>query len=219
MTMIDIQGLEDFFGDMDFKVAGTKEGITAIQMDLKIDGLTPEIIKEALEVTRKGRLYILDEIMLKAIPAPRAEVSKYAPKMITLKIDPEKIGDVIGKQGKVIQSIQAETGTKIDIEDDGTVYIASTDKDGCLKAKEYVEAIAFDPEPGMIFTGKVTRILSFGCFVEIAPGKEGMVHISKLDKKRVEKVEDVVSVGDTIKVVSLGTDEKGRLNFSRKDAL
>ena len=219
MTMIDIQGLEDFFGDMDFKVAGTKEGITAIQMDLKIDGLTPEIIKEALEVTSKGRLYILDEIMLKAIPAPRAEVSKYAPKMITLKIDPEKIGDVIGKQGKVIQSIQAETGTKIDIEDDGTVYIASTDKDGCLKAKEYVEAIAFDPEPGMIFTGKVTRILSFGCFVEIAPGKEGMVHISKLDKKRVEKVEDVVSVGDTIKVVSLGTDEKGRLNFSRKDAL
>ena len=219
MTMLDIQGLEDFFGDMDFKVAGTKKGITAIQMDLKIDGLTPEIIKAAFEQTKKGREYILDEVMLKCIPEPRAEVSKYAPKMITIKIDPEKIGDVIGKSGKVIQAIQAETGAKIDIEDDGTVYIAAVDKDATLRAKAYVEAIAFDPEPGAEFLGKVTRIMSFGAFVEIAPGKEGLVHISKLDKKRVEKVEDVVSVGDTIRVKVLGTDEKGRLNLSRKDTL
>ena len=219
MTMLDIQGLEDFFGDMDFKVAGTKKGITAIQMDLKIDGLTPEIIKAAFEQTKKGREYILDEVMLKCIPEPRAEVSKYAPKMITIKIDPEKIGDVIGKSGKVIQAIQAETGAKIDIEDDGTVYIAAVDKDATLQAKAYVEAIAFDPEPGAEFLGKVTRIMSFGAFVEIAPGKEGLVHISKLDKKRVEKVEDVVSVGDTIRVKVLGTDEKGRLNLSRKDTL
>ena len=219
MTMLDIQGLEDFFGDMDFKVAGTKKGITAIQMDLKIDGLTPEIIRAAFDQTRKGREYILDEIMLKCIPAPRAEVSAYAPKMLTVKIDPEKIGDVIGKSGKVIQAIQAETGTKIDIEDDGTVFIASIDKEGTLRAKAFVEAIAFDPEPGTVYTGKVTRLMSFGAFVEIAPGKEGLVHISKLDKKRVERVEDVVSVGDTIKVKVLGTDEKGRLNLSRKDAM
>ena len=219
MTMIDIQGLEDFFGDMDFKVAGTKKGITAIQMDLKIDGLTPEIIKAAFAKTRKGREYILDEIMLKCIPEPRAEVSAYAPKMITIKIDPEKIGDVIGKSGKVIQAITGETGAKIDIEDDGTVFIAAVDKEAALRAKGYVEAIAFDPEPGTVFTGKVTRLMTFGAFVEIAPGKEGLVHISKLDKARVEKVEDVVSVGDTIKVMSLGVDEKGRLNLSRKDAL
>ena len=219
MTMLDIQGLEDFFGDMDFKVAGTKKGITAIQMDLKIDGLTPEIIRAAFDQTRKGREYILDEIMLKCIPAPRAEVSAYAPKMLTVKIDPEKIGDVIGKSGKVIQAIQAETGTKIDIEDDGTVFIASIDKEGTLRAKAFVEAIAFDPEPGTVYTGKVTKLMSFGAFVEIAPGKEGLVHISKLDKKRVERVEDVVSVGDTIKVKVLGTDEKGRLNLSRKDAM
>ena len=219
MTMVDIQGLEDFFGDMDFKVAGTKKGITAIQMDLKIDGLTPEIIKAAFAQTRKGREYILDEIMLKCIPEPRAEVSAYAPKMITIKIDPEKIGDVIGKSGKVIQAITGETGAKIDIEDDGTVFIAAIDKEAALRAKGYVEAIAFDPEPGTIFTGKVTRLMTFGAFVEIAPGKEGLVHISKLDKARVEKVEDVVSVGDTIKVMSLGVDEKGRLNLSRKDAL
>ncbi len=219
MTMVDIQGLEHFFGDMDFKVAGTKKGITAIQMDLKIDGLTPEIIKAAFAQTRKGREYILDEIMLKCIPEPRAEVSAYAPKMITIKIDPEKIGDVIGKSGKVIQAITGETGAKIDIEDDGTVFIAAIDKEAALRAKGYVEAIAFDPEPGVVFTGKVTRLMTFGAFVEIAPGKEGLVHISKLDKARVEKVEDVVSVGDTIKVMSLGVDEKGRLNLSRKDAL
>jgi polyribonucleotide nucleotidyltransferase len=219
MTMLDIQGLEDFFGDMDFKVAGTKKGITAIQMDLKIDGLTPEIIKAAFSQTRAGREYILDEIMLKCIPEPRAEVSPFAPKMIILKIDPDKIGDVIGKSGKVIQAITGETGAKIDIEDDGTVYIAAVDKEAGLKAKSYVEAIAFDPEPGAVFTGKVTRLMSFGAFVEIAPGKEGLVHISKLDKKRVEKVEDVVSVGDTVKVKVLEIDEKGRLNLSRKDAL
>ena len=219
MTMVDIQGLEDFFGDMDFKVAGTKKGITAIQMDLKIDGLTPEIIKAAFAQTRKGREYILDEIMLKCFPEPRAEVSAYAPKMITIKIDPEKIGDVIGKSGKVIQAITGETGAKIDIEDDGTVFIAAIDKEAALRAKGYVEAIAFDPEPGTVFTGKVTRLMTFGAFVEIAPGKEGLVHISKLDKARVEKVEDVVSVGDTIKVMSLGVDEKGRLTLSRKDAL
>ena len=219
MTMLDIQGLEDFFGDMDFKVAGTKKGITAIQMDLKIDGLTPEIIKAAFTQTRAGREYILDEIMLKCIPEPRAEVSPFAPKMIILKIDPDKIGDVIGKSGKVIQAITAETGAKIDIEDDGTVYIAAVDKEAGLKAKSYVEAIAFDPEPGSVFTGKVTRLMSFGAFVEIAPGKEGLVHISKLDKKRVEKVEDVVSVGDTVKVKVLEIDDKGRLNLSRKDAL
>ncbi len=217
MTMIDIQGLEDFFGDMDFKVAGTKKGITAIQMDLKIDGLTPEIIKAAFAQTHKGRDYILDEVMLKAIDKPRAEVSEYAPKMITIKIDPEKIGDVIGKSGKVIQAITAETGAKIDIEDDGTVFIAAIDKNAGLKAKSLVEAIAFDPEPGTVFTGKVTRIMSFGAFVEIAPGKEGLVHISKLDSKRVEKVEDVVNVGDEIKVKVLEIDDKGRLNLSRKD--
>ncbi len=219
MTMVDIQGLEDFFGDMDFKVAGTKKGITAIQMDLKIDGLTPEIIKAAFAQTKKGREYILDEVMLKCIPEPRAEVSAYAPKMITIKIDPEKIGDVIGKSGKVIQAITGETGAKIDIEDDGTVFIAAIDKEAALRAKGYVEAIAFDPEPGTVFSGKVTRLMTFGAFVEIAPGKEGLVHISKLDKARVEKVEDVVSVGDIIKVMSLGVDEKGRLNLSRKDAL
>ena len=219
ITMVDIQGLEDFFGDMDFKVGGTKKGITAIQMDTKVHGLTPEIIKEAFEKTYKARCKILDEVILPVIPEPRKELSKYAPKMLTTKIDVDKIGDVIGKSGKVIQAIQAETGTKIDIEDDGTVFIASIDKEGTLRAKAFVEAIAFDPEPGTVYTGKVTRLMSFGAFVEIAPGKEGLVHISKLDKKRVERVEDVVSVGDTIKVKVLGTDEKGRLNLSRKDAM
>ena len=220
MTMIDIQGLEDFFGDMDFKVAGTKKGITSIQMDLKIDGLTPEIIKNAFEVTRKGRFQIIDEIILPCISAPRDDVSKYAPKMISLKIPVDKIREVIGTGGKVIQKICADTGAKIDIEDDGSVFIAAVDKDNGYKALNIINAIVNDPEPGDLFIGKVTRILSnVGAFVEIAPGKEGMVHISKLDKKRVAKVEDVVSVGDEIKVMSLGIDEKGRLNFSRKDAL
>ena len=220
MTMIDIQGLEDFFGDMDFKVAGTKKGITSIQMDLKIDGLTPEIIKNAFEVTRKGRFQIIDEVILPCIAAPRDDVSKYAPKMISMKIPVDKIREVIGTGGKVIQKICADTGAKIDIEDDGSVFIAAVDKENGYKALNIINAIVNDPEPGDLFIGKVTRILSnVGAFVEIAPGKEGMVHISKLDKKRVAKVEDVVSVGDEIKVMSLGIDEKGRLNFSRKDAL
>ena len=219
MTMIDIQGLEDFYGDMDFKVAGTHKGITSIQMDLKIDGLTPEIIKEALAVTHKGRDYIIDEIILKAIPAPRPEVSEYAPKMLTMKIDVEKISEVIGKQGKVIQGIVADTGAKVDIEDDGTIYISSPSKESIEAAKAAIDAIVFEPVPGEIYTGKVTRIIPIGAFVEFAPKKEGLVHISKLDRKRTEKVEDVCNVGDEMKVKFLGFDEKGRMNLSRKDAL
>ncbi len=218
-TMIDIQGLEDFFGDMDFKVAGTKKGITSIQMDLKIDGLTPAIIKRALETTHEGRNYILDEVITRCIAEPRDDVSKYAPKMISTKIDPEKIREVIGSGGKVIQKICADTECKIDIEDDGSVFISAVNKDNAYKALKIVEAIAKDPEPGEIFYGTVTRIMTFGAFVEIAPGKEGLVHISQLDKKRVAKVEDVVSIGDTIKVIVSEIDEKGRLNLSRKDAL
>ncbi len=217
-TMIDIQGLEDFYGDMDFKVAGTHKGITSIQMDLKIDGLTPEIIKEALAVTHKGRDYIIDEYILKAIPGPRDEVSKYAPKMITMKINPDKIRDVIGTGGKVIQKIVADTGAKIDIEDDGNVYIAAVNRDSAVAAQEIIKAIIFEPEVGQIYEGKVTRIIPIGAFVEIAPEKEGMVHISKLENYRVENVEDVVKEGDVIKVKFLGTDEKGRLNLSKKDA-
>ena len=219
MTMLDIQGLEDFFGDMDFKVAGTKNGITAIQMDLKIDGLTPEIIKAAFEQTREGRMFILDEVMLKAIPEPREDVSKYAPKMISTKIDPEKIREVIGSGGKVIQKICADTGAKIDIEDDGSVFIAAVDRDAGYKALSIINAIVNDPEVGTEFVGKVTRLMTFGCFVEYAPGKEGLVHISKLDKTRVEKVEDVVAVGDEIKVKIVEIDDKGRINLSRKDCL
>ena len=219
MTMIDIQGVEDFYGDMDFKVAGTKEGITAIQMDLKIDGLTPEIIKQALETTHTARNYILDEVMLKAIPAPRDDVSQYAPKMISTKIHVDKIREVIGPGGKVIQKIVADTGAKIDIEDDGSVFISAVDRDAAYKALELVNAIALDPVIGTVYTGTVTRLMTFGAFVEFAPGKEGLVHISKLDRKRVEKVEDVVSVGDVIKVKLIEIDDKGRINLSRKDAL
>ena len=219
MTFVDIQGIEDFFGDMDFKVAGTHKGITAIQMDLKIDGLTGPIIKSALELTHKARDYILDEVMLKAIEAPRPELSKYAPKMIRTIIDEDKIREVIGPGGKVIQRIVAETGCKIDIEDDGSVFIAAADADAGARALAMIEAIAKDPEIGSVFTGRVTRIMNFGAFVEIAPGKEGLVHISKLDHKRVEKVEDVVSVGDEIKVKVIEIDEKGRINLSRKDCL
>ena len=218
-TMIDIQGLEDFFGDMDFKVAGTKKGITSIQMDLKIDGLTPEIIKQALETTHCGRNLILDEVITACIAEPREDVSKYAPKMISTKIDPDKIREVIGSGGKVIQKICADTDSKIDIEDDGSVFISAVNKENAYKALKIVEAIAKDPEPGEIFYGTVTRIMTFGAFVEIAPGKEGLVHISQLDKKRVNKVEDVVSIGDTIKVIVSEIDDKGRLNLSRKDAL
>ncbi len=219
MTMVDIQGLEDFYGDMDFKVAGTKNGITAIQMDLKVHGLTPEIIKEAFAKTHKARNYILDEIMLPCISEPRAELSKYAPKMLSTKIDPEKIGDVIGKQGKVIQKIQADCECKIDIEEDGRVFISAIDLDNAKRALTIVELIAKDPEIGAIYNGVVTRLMSFGAFVEIAPGKEGLVHISRLDVKRTEKVEDVVNVGDTVLVKVLEIDDQGRLNLSRRDAL
>ncbi len=219
MTMVDIQGLEDFYGDMDFKVAGTKNGITAIQMDLKVHGLTPEIIKEAFAKTHKARNYILDEIMLPCISEPRAELSKYAPKMLSTKIDPEKIGDVIGKQGKVIQKIQAECEVKIDIEEDGRVFISGIDLENAKRALSIVELIAKDPEIGAIYNGVVTRLMSFGAFVEIAPGKEGLVHISRLDVKRTEKVEDVVNVGDTVLVKVLEIDDQGRLNLSRRDAL
>ena len=218
-TMIDIQGLEDFYGDMDFKVAGTHKGITSIQMDLKIDGLTPEIIKNALETTHKGRDYIIDEVILKAIPEPRADVGKYAPKMISMKINPDKIREVIGKGGEVIQKITAETNTKIDIEEDGSIFILAVNKEDAYVAKGIIDAIVFEPVEGCCYAGTVTRIIPIGAFVEIAPGKEGLVHISKLDTKRVENVEDVVSVGDKITVKFLGMDEKGRINLSRKDAL
>ena len=216
-TMIDIQGLEDFYGDMDFKVAGTHKGITSIQMDLKIDGLTPEIIKRALETTHQGRDEIIDKVILAAIPAPRSEVSAYAPKMISMKINPDKIREVIGSGGKVIQKIVADTGAKIDIEDDGSVFIAAVDKASADMAKAIIDAIVFEPVVGEIYEGMVTRIIPIGAFVEYAPGKEGMVHISKLQNKRTEQVEDVVSVGDTVKVKYLGTDEKGRQNLSMRD--
>ena len=217
-TMIDIQGLEDFYGDMDFKVAGTHKGITSIQMDLKIDGLTPEIIKEALAVTHKGRDYIIDEVILKTIPEARPEVSKYAPKMLTMKINTDKIRDVIGTGGKVIQKITADTGAKIDIEETGDIFISAVNADAAYAAKKIIEGIVFEPIPGEIYDGRVTRIIPIGAFVEIAPGKEGLVHISKLENRRVEKVEDVCEVGDEMRVKFLGTDEKGRLNLSRKDA-
>ncbi|MBQ7120420.1 MAG: polyribonucleotide nucleotidyltransferase [Oscillospiraceae bacterium] len=218
LTFIDIQGVEDFYGDMDFKVAGTKKGITAIQMDLKIDGLTPEIIRSALTITRDARYQILDEIMLPCIPAPREELSKYAPKMMHMTIDPEKIRDVIGKGGSVIQKIVADTGAKIDIEDDGNVYISAIDIEACKNAKKVIETIVLDPVVGELYYGKVVRIIPIGAFVEIAPGKDGMVHISKLENRRVEKVEDVLNVGDMTWVKFMGIDDKGRTNFSRKDA-
>lgn len=218
-TMLDIQGLEDFYGDMDFKVAGTHKGITSIQMDLKIDGLTPEIIRRALEMTHIGRDYIIDEVLLKAIPAPRPEVSKYAPKMTTMKIDPDKIREVIGKGGSVIQKIVADTGAKIDIEDDGTIRIAAVNSAQADAAKACIDAIVFEPEVGAVYTGKVTGIKEFGCFVEYAPGKEGMVHISKIAPRRIEKVEDVLKLGDVVRVKYMGLDKKGRPDFSIKDAL
>ena len=217
-TMIDIQGVEDFYGDMDFKVAGTHKGITAIQMDLKIDGLTPEIIRRALETTHKGRDYIIDEIILKAIDAPRADVSPYAPKMISMKINPDKIREVIGTGGKVIQKITADTGAKIDIEDDGSVFISAVNRDSADEARRIIEGIVFEPEVGATYDATVTRIIPIGAFVEYAPGKEGLVHISKLQQTRTEKVEDVVAVGDRVRVKFLGIDEKGRSNLSMKDA-
>ena len=219
IEMIDIQGLEDFFGDMDFKVAGTKNGITAIQVDIKIDGLTPEIITQALEITKKGRMDILNDVMLPVIPAPRANLSKYAPKIIQFKIDVDKIREVIGPGGKVIQKIIADTGVKIDIEDDGNVFIATNDQEAGDKALEIIKGIVAEPEVGTIYKGKVTRIMDFGAFVEFLPGKEGLVHISKLDHKRVEKVTDVVSEGDIINVKLVEIDKQGRMNLSRKDTL
>ncbi len=222
MTMVDIQGLEDFFGDMDFKVAGTHDGITAIQMDLKISGLLPEMVKEALEKTHKARNYILDEVMLKAIAEPRPELSKYAPKMFTTTIPADKIAEVIGKSGKIIKEIQAQCECKVDIEEEGEtgqVFVAGLDAEKCQRAIEIIQTIASDPEPGAMYLGKVTRIMDFGAFVEIAPGKEGLVHISQLDVKRTEKVTDVVNVGDIIRVKVLEIDDKGRLNLSRRDVL
>ena len=218
-TFIDIQGVEDFHGEMDFKVAGTKAGITAIQMDLKNDGLTHEIIKEALDITRDARYAILDEVMLPCIAAPRPEVSKYAPKMITMKIDPDKIREVIGKGGSVIQKITAESGATVDIEDDGTIHIASPNAEACDAAKKMIDTIVFVPQVGELYYGKVVRILQFGAFVELAPGKDGMVHISKLADHRVEKVEDVVNVGDMIWVKVTDIDDKGRVNLSYRDAI
>lgn len=219
MTMVDIQGLEDFYGDMDFKVAGTKNGITAIQMDLKVHGLTPEIIKEAFAKTHKARNYILDEIMLPVISEPRKELSPYAPKMYILTIDPDKIGDVIGKGGKVIQEIQNDYDVKVNIEEDGRVFVSGIDAEKCQGAVNIIQLIATDPEVGAFYNGIVTRIMNFGAFVEIAPGKEGLVHISRLDVKRTEKVEDVVNVGDSIIVKCIEIDDQGRINLSRRDAL
>ncbi len=219
VTFMDIQGIEDFFGDMDFKVAGTKNGITAIQVDIKVEGLTEEIIKQAFELTRKGRLQIIDDVILKTIPEPRKELSQYAPKIFRTTIDPDKIRDVIGPGGKMINKIIAETGVKIDIEDDGRVYVACTDASAGKKAIGIIEGIGRDVIPGQIFMGKVVRTTTFGAFVEFLPGKEGLVHISKLDKKRVAKVEDVVNVGDEILVKVMEVDKQGRINLSRKDAM
>ena len=218
-TFIDIQGVEDFHGEMDFKVAGTKKGITAIQMDLKNDGLTMEIIKNALDITYDARCQILDQIMLPCIAAPRPEVSKYAPKMVTLHIDPDKIREVIGKGGSVIQKIVAESGAKIDIDDDGTIHIASPDADSCAIAKKCIDDIVFVPEVGQLYYGRVVRLMTFGAFVELAPGKDGLVHISKLADKRIEKVEDACKVGDMMWVKVTEIDEKGRVNLSHKDAM
>ena len=218
-TMIDIQGVEDFFGDMDFKVAGTHDGITAIQMDLKIDGLTPEIIRQAIETTHTARNYILDEIMLKAIPEPRKEVGKYAPKMLTTKVPADKISEVIGKGGKIIQKLCADFECKIDIDDEGNVFICGLDMEKANACVQVIGTIVNPPEIGAIYKGKVVRIMNFGAFVEIAPGKDGMVHISKLENRRVEKVEDVVSIGDEIIVKVMEIDQQGRINLSRKDAL
>ena len=218
-TFIDIQGVEDFHGEMDFKVAGTKKGITAIQMDLKNDGLTMEIIKNALDITYDARVQILDQVMLPCIAEPRAEVSKYAPKMLTMHIDPDKIRDVIGKGGSVIQKIVSESGAKIDIDDDGTIHIASPDAESCAIAKKCIDDIVFVPEVGQLYYGRVVRLMTFGAFVELAPGKDGLVHISKLADHRIEKVEDACKIGDMMWVKVTEIDEKGRVNLSHKDAM
>ena len=225
--MLDIQGLEDFYGDMDFKVAVTHKGITSIQMDLKVDGLTPEIIKAALTQTHVGRDYIIDEVLLKAIAEPRAEVSKYAPKMTSFKIDPDKIREVIGKGGSVIQKIVAESGAKVDIDDEGIICIAAVNGEAAVKAKAMIDAIVFEPEVGTTYTGTVVKILEnknkptedTGCFIEYAPGKEGMVHISKITDRRINRVVEAgIDVGSTVKVKYMGLDKKGRMDFSIKDA-
>jgi len=218
-TFIDIQGVEDFHGEMDFKVAGTKKGITAIQMDLKNDGLTMEIIENALDITYDARCEILDQIMLPCIAEPRAEVSKYAPKMITMHIDPDKIRDVIGKGGSVIQKIVADTGAKIDINDDGSIFIAAPNPESCDAAKKCIDDIVFVPQVGSLYYGRVVRLMTFGAFVELAPGKDGLVHISKLAERRIEKVEDACKIGDMMWVKVTDIDEKGRVNLSHKDAL
>ena len=217
LVLTDIQGLEDFFGDMDFKVAGTHKGITAIQMDIKIHGLTRPIIEEAIAATKKARTYILDEVMNKAIAEPRTEVGEYAPKIIQMQIDPQKIGDVVGQRGKTINAIIEQTGVKIDIEDDGAVSICGTEKESMEKAAKLITTIVTDFEAGQVFEGKVISIKEFGAFVEFAPGKEGMVHISKISKERVNKVEDVLKLGDVVKVVCLGKDKMGRFSFSMRD--
>ena len=218
-TFIDIQGVEDFHGEMDFKVAGTKKGITAIQMDLKNDGLTMEIIKNALDITYDARCQILDQVMLPCIAEPRPEVSKYAPKMVIMHIDPDKIREVIGKGGSVIQKIVAESGAKIDIDDDGTIHIASPDAESCAIAKKCIDDIVFVPEVGALYYGRVVRLMTFGAFVELAPGKDGLVHISKLADHRIEKVEDACKIGDMMWVKVTEIDEKGRVNLSHKDAM
>ncbi len=218
-TFIDIQGVEDFHGEMDFKVAGTKAGITAIQMDLKNDGLKHEIVKEAFKITREARFQILDEIMLKALPEPRKELAKTAPKMIQMKINPDKIREVIGSGGKVIQKITADTGCKIDIDDDGSIFIASEDIEACRAARTTIENIVFEPEVGALYYGKVVRIIPIGAFIELAPGKDGMCHIKDLEYKRTEKVEDVLNIGDMTWVKVTEIDDRGRVNLSRKEAL
>ena len=217
LVLTDIQGLEDFFGDMDFKVAGTHKGITAIQMDIKIHGLTRPIIEEAIARTRKARVYILDEVMAKTIAEPRAQVGKYAPKIIQMNIDPAKIGEVVGQRGKTINAIIDETGVKIDIDDEGNVSICGTEKENMEKAAKYIQTIVTDYEAGQLFEGKVISIKEFGAFVEFAPGKEGMVHISKICKERINRVEDVLTLGDKVKVICLGKDKMGRISFSMKD--
>ena len=217
IVLTDIQGLEDFFGDMDFKVAGTHEGITAIQMDIKIHGLTRPIIEEAIARTREARLYIMDEVMAKAIAEPRKEVGEYAPKIVQIRINPDKIGDVVGQKGKTINAIIDETGVKIDITDDGAVSVCGTDMAMIQKAIDLIKIIVTDFEAGQLLTGKVVSIKEFGAFVEFAPGKEGMVHISKIAKERINRVEDVLTLGDVVKVVCLGKDKMGRMSFSMKD--
>jgi polyribonucleotide nucleotidyltransferase len=217
IVLTDIQGLEDFFGDMDFKVAGTKDGITAIQMDIKIHGLTRPIVEGAIQRCREARLFIMDTCMKPAIAAPRAEVNQYAPKIVSIQIDPERIGDVVGQRGKTINEIIARTGVKIDINDDGQVSVCGTDKAMMDKAVEMIQIIVSEFQEGQIFKGKVVSIKEFGAFIEFAPGKEGMVHISKIAKERINRVEDVLTLGDNVTVVCLGKDKMGRISFSMKD--